>query len=70
MAETVHRLTRIGIPVMGHVGLLPQSVHAMGGFKVQGRDLKAGQQLVEDALALQDAGAFAIVLEGIPADLA
>jgi 3-methyl-2-oxobutanoate hydroxymethyltransferase len=54
------------IPVMGHLGLTPQSFHAMGGFKVQGKDLDAAQVLVDDARALADAGCFAIVLEGIP----
>jgi 3-methyl-2-oxobutanoate hydroxymethyltransferase len=54
------------IPVMGHLGLTPQSVHAMGGFKVQGKDLDAAKALVEDAQALATAGCFAIVLEGIP----
>ena len=54
------------IPVMGHLGLTPQSFHAMGGFKVQGKDLDAAKALVEDARALADAGCFSIVLEGIP----
>jgi 3-methyl-2-oxobutanoate hydroxymethyltransferase len=54
------------IPVMGHLGLTPQSLHAMGGFKVQGKDLDAARALVEDAGALSDAGCFAIVLEGVP----
>ena len=54
------------IPVMGHLGLTPQSFHAMGGFKVQGKDLDAAKALVEDAQALSEAGCFAIVLEGIP----
>src|SRR5205085_9374172 len=54
------------IPVMGHIGLTPQSVHAMGGFKVQGKDAKAAGQLVADARALTEAGCFAIVLEGVP----
>ncbi len=54
------------MPVMGHLGLTPQSFHAMGGFKVQGKDLDAAKALVDDALALADAGCFAIVLEGIP----
>jgi 3-methyl-2-oxobutanoate hydroxymethyltransferase len=54
------------IPVMGHLGLTPQSVHAMGGFKVQGKDAGAAEQLVTDATALADAGCFAIVLEGVP----
>jgi 3-methyl-2-oxobutanoate hydroxymethyltransferase len=54
------------IPVMGHVGLTPQSVHALGGFKVQGKDVSAAHGLVEDAIALADAGCFAIVLEAVP----
>jgi 3-methyl-2-oxobutanoate hydroxymethyltransferase len=54
------------IPVMGHLGLTPQSFHAMGGFKVQGKDLDAAKALADDAAALADAGCFAIVLEGIP----
>src|SRR5947208_12284750 len=54
------------IPVMGHIGLTPQSVHAMGGFKVRGRDVDAATALVDDAVALADAGCFAIVLEGVP----
>lgn len=58
------------IPVMGHVGLTPQSVHAMGGFKVQGRQAEASMELIEDAKALQHAGCFAIVLEGIPVKVA
>jgi 3-methyl-2-oxobutanoate hydroxymethyltransferase len=59
-----------GIPVMGHVGLTPQSVHEFGGFRVQGRDEDTAERLRQDALALQDAGAYALVLEGIPAALA
>jgi len=58
------------IPVMGHIGLTPQSVHAMGGFKVQGRQAEAAVELIEDAKALQHAGCFAIVLEGIPVKVA
>ena len=54
------------VPVMGHIGLTPQSVHAMGGFKVQGKEAGAAEALVEDALALADAGCFAVVLEGVP----
>jgi 3-methyl-2-oxobutanoate hydroxymethyltransferase len=54
------------IPVMGHIGLTPQSVHAMGGFKVQGKNIDAAAALVDDALALAEAGCFAIVLEGVP----
>jgi 3-methyl-2-oxobutanoate hydroxymethyltransferase len=55
-----------GIPVLGHIGLLPQSVRAMGGYKVQGRTADSAAALHDDALALQDAGAFSIVLEGMP----
>lgn len=69
MVPTVELLTKSGIPVMGHIGLLPQSVHQMGGYRVQGRG-EAGQTLIEDAKALEAAGAFAIVLEVIPSDLA
>lgn len=70
IAPTVARLVEAGIPVMGHVGLMPQSVHAMGGFVVQGKDPASRQRIKDDALALQKAGAYSIVLEGIPADLA
>jgi 3-methyl-2-oxobutanoate hydroxymethyltransferase len=69
-AETVRRLVSLGIPVVGHVGLMPQSVHAMGGFRVQGKTLEGAQSVLDDALAIAEAGAFAIVLEGIPSDLA
>jgi 3-methyl-2-oxobutanoate hydroxymethyltransferase len=74
VAETIERIASVDIPVMGHIGLTPQSVHRMGGHKVQGR--RRGQapgqreRLIEDALAVEAAGAFAIVLEGIPLDLA
>jgi 3-methyl-2-oxobutanoate hydroxymethyltransferase len=70
IAPTVRRLVGAGIPVMGHVGLLPQSVHAQGGFVVQGRDQQARERIIDDALALEEAGAYAIVLEGIPGDVA
>lgn len=70
IAPTVARMVEAGIPVMGHVGLMPQSVHAMGGFVVQGKDPASRQRIKDDALALQAAGAYAVVLEGIPADLA
>ena len=70
MAATVRRLVDIGIPVMGHLGLTPQSVHALGGYRVQGRDDAAAGRLNADATALQDAGAFAVVLELVPAPLA
>lgn len=69
-AELARRLVRIGIPVMGHIGLTPQSVHAMGGFKVQGRDASGAQRLLDDARVLEEAGCYALVLEGIPRDLA
>jgi 3-methyl-2-oxobutanoate hydroxymethyltransferase len=62
----VRALVDAEIPVMGHLGLTPQSIHAMGGFKVQGKDVGAALALVEDAKALVDAGVFAIVLEGVP----
>lgn len=70
MAETIARLTAVGIPVLGHIGLTPQSVHRMGGFKVQGKDEKSRKKLIEDAQAVEEAGAYAVVLEAIPADLA
>jgi 3-methyl-2-oxobutanoate hydroxymethyltransferase len=70
MAETIRRIVRAGIPVMGHVGLTPQSVHALGGFKVQGKDEDDAQRVLQDAKAVAEAGAYAIVLEGIPAPLA
>ncbi len=66
----VRRLTEVGIPVMGHIGLTPQSIHAMGGYKIQGRRASQARQLVEDALALQDAGIYSLVLEGIPQEVA
>jgi 3-methyl-2-oxobutanoate hydroxymethyltransferase len=68
--ETVARLVERGIPVMGHLGLTPQSVNAFGGMRVQGRSEDARRRLLSDAQALESAGAFAIVLEGIPRDLA
>jgi 3-methyl-2-oxobutanoate hydroxymethyltransferase len=68
--ELIVRLTESEIPVMGHVGLTPQSLHAMGGFKVQGKTPDAAEQLIRDARAVEAAGAFAIVLEGIPCELA
>jgi 3-methyl-2-oxobutanoate hydroxymethyltransferase len=68
--ELIVRLTEAEIPVMGHIGLTPQSLHAMGGFKVQGKTPDAAEHLVRDARAVEAAGAFAIVLEGIPRELA
>src|SRR5213595_4118843 len=70
MAATVRALVDVGIPVMGHLGLTPQSVHALGGYRVQGRDEAQAGRLKADATALQDAGAFAVVLELVPAPLA
>ncbi len=66
----VMRLVEAEIPVMGHVGLTPQSVHALGGFKVQGKTFEAAQQLIRDARAVEAAGAFSIVLESVPRELA
>jgi 3-methyl-2-oxobutanoate hydroxymethyltransferase len=70
MAATVRRLVDVGIPVMGHIGLTPQSVHALGGYRVQGRDDATAERLKADAKALEDACAFAVVLELVPAALA
>ncbi len=70
MVETVRFLTERGIPVCGHIGLTPQSVHQMGGYRVQGKETAAAQQLLQDAVALEQAGAGMIVLEAIPALLA
>jgi 3-methyl-2-oxobutanoate hydroxymethyltransferase len=70
MAATVQFLVERGIPVCGHVGLTPQSVHQLGGFRVQGKTADAAQRLLDDARRLQDAGAAMIVLEAIPAPLA
>ena len=70
MAETVRHLTQRGIPVMGHIGLTPQNVNVMGGFKTQGRTKDQWPQIEADARALAEAGAFAIVLEGMAAELA
>jgi 3-methyl-2-oxobutanoate hydroxymethyltransferase len=69
-AEHVWRIVRAGVPVMGHVGLMPQSVHALGGFKLQGRGEDAAARVVADAKAIEEAGAYAIVLEAIPPDVA
>ncbi len=70
MAETARRIVDCGIPVMGHIGLTPQSVHALGGYRVQGREIKEAEGLILDAEALQEAGAYALVLELVPAPLA
>ena len=68
--ELIARLTEAEIPVMGHIGLTPQSVHAMGGFRVQGKTPATAEQLLRDARAVEAAGAFSVVLEGIPRELA
>jgi len=68
--DIVRRLTAYGIPVMGHLGLTPQSVHALGGFRQQARDEDSALRLLADARALEEAGVFSIVLESIPSDLA
>jgi 3-methyl-2-oxobutanoate hydroxymethyltransferase len=70
MGETVAALVERGIPVIGHLGLTPQSVHALGGYRVQGRDQPSAERLLDDAKALEQAGASAIVLELLPAPLA
>ena len=70
MQDTIRRLVEVDIPVVGHVGLTPQSFHRMGGYRVQGRSLESKDRIMEDALAVEAAGAFALVLEGIPHELA
>jgi 3-methyl-2-oxobutanoate hydroxymethyltransferase len=70
VSPQVHALVSAGIPVMGHLGLTPQSIHVLGGYRIQGRDPAGARRMIADARALQDAGAFCIVLECIPEDLA
>jgi len=70
LAPTIKRVVQAGIPVMGHIGLMPQSVNKIGGFRLQGKDVASARQLLHDAAAIQEAGAFALVLESIPAPLA
>jgi 3-methyl-2-oxobutanoate hydroxymethyltransferase len=70
LADTVRALVRTGIPVMGHLGFTPQSVNVFGGFRVQAREVDSAQRLVDDARRLEDAGAFSIVLELVPAEVA
>ncbi|ORY91321.1 3-methyl-2-oxobutanoate hydroxymethyltransferase [Syncephalastrum racemosum] len=70
MAATIERITRIGVPVVGHIGLTPQRQSALGGFRVQGKTAKQAERLLQDALAVQEAGAFCIVLEAIPPQIA
>ena len=70
MAETIRAITSMDIPVMAHIGLTPQSIHRMGGYRVQGKKEEQADRLMEDARSVEDAGAFAVVLEGIPQKLA
>ncbi len=70
VAETVRRIVETGVPVMGHLGFTPQSVHGFGGYRVQGRDEAAAERLAADARALEQAGVYAVVFEMVPADLA
>ena len=70
VCNIISAITKIGIPVVGHIGLKPQSFHQTSGYKVQGKSLKDAEQIISDAYAVENAGAFAIVLEGIPAELA
>lgn len=69
-APTIERITRAGIPVLGHVGLTPQRQNALGGFRVQGKTIAGALKVLEDALAVQEAGCFAVVLEAVPAEVA
>jgi 3-methyl-2-oxobutanoate hydroxymethyltransferase len=68
--EVVQKISKASIPVMGHIGLTPQSVHKMGGYVVQGRDEETARKLLDDAVALEQAGIYALVLEGVPLELA
>jgi 3-methyl-2-oxobutanoate hydroxymethyltransferase len=70
MKDVVRAVVRAGIPVMGHIGLTPQTISMLGGFKVQGKDAQAAQRIIDDALLLEDAGAFSVLLEAIPAPIA
>jgi 3-methyl-2-oxobutanoate hydroxymethyltransferase len=70
VAEAVRRIVDAGIPVLGHLGLTPQSVNVLGGYRVQGKTLREAQRLMEDAEAIEKAGAFAVVLESVPGPLA
>src|SRR5499427_4318110 len=69
-ADVIHRIVRASIPVMGHLGLTPQSVHKMGGYRVQGRDEETARRILADAIAVEQAGCYALVLEGVPLELA
>jgi 3-methyl-2-oxobutanoate hydroxymethyltransferase len=69
-ADTVEKLTRAGVPVMAHLGLTPQSIHQLGGYKVQGKKEEAADKMIQDAVIMEEAGAFALVLECVPEKLA
>jgi 3-methyl-2-oxobutanoate hydroxymethyltransferase len=69
-AEAIRAIVGVGIPVMGHLGLTPQSIHQLGGFRAQGKTASAAKRLLEDALLLEEAGCFSLVLESVPARLA
>ena len=68
-AATIEAIVKAGIPVMGHIGLTPQTASALGGFKIQGKDASAAKQIIDDARAIEDAGVFSIILEAVPAPL-
>jgi len=70
MAPTIHKITTAGIPVLGHIGLTPQRQNALGGFRVQGKTVASAIKVLEDALAVQEAGCFAVVLEAVPPEVA
>jgi len=70
VADTISAIIDMGVPVMGHIGLTPQAIHRMGGYKVQGKEKKQRKRLFDDARAVEKAGAFSVVLEGMPSDLA
>lgn len=70
VADTISAIIDMGVPVMGHIGLTPQAIHRMGGYKVQGKEKRQRKRLFDDARAVEKAGAFSIVLEGMPSDLA
>lgn len=70
MAPTISRITNAGIPVLGHVGLTPQRQNSLGGFRVQGKTADGAYKVLQDALAVQEAGCFAVVLEAVPAEVA
>lgn len=67
--EIVRAIVKAGIPVMGHIGLTPQTISTLGGFKVQGKDAQAAQKIIDDAISLEDAGAFSVLVEAIPAPI-